>query len=361
MGRVISGGAGADALDGSADPDWIYGKDGDDTLYGHGGDDHLFGGEGDDRLFGGEGDDVLDGGPGNDTLVGGAGADVFVFRDGYDHDVILDFDTAEDRVAISSTGVEKWEDVRDRLMPDSDGTAILRLDDGSTLRFEGLRVGDMKPEHFVLEPPPVCFAAGTRILTPRGWVAVEDLRVGDPVVTLDAGPQPLRWIGRRRKVFGHGQHRHQPVVLPPGALGEGLPARVLQLSPQHRLLLRGTGDPRRGVLAKAKGLIGRSGIRQDTDCTSVLYLQLLLDRHQILFAEGVPTESFYPGPFALTTLAPDDQAALEGLFPGLMDDPAGVYGPMAREELKLREILALDPGARRAAAVVPGLAEGACA
>lgn len=359
MGRDLVGGGDADVLDGSADPDWVLGKGGDDRLYGHGDDDYLFGGEGDDTLFGGEGDDVLDGGAGDDLLAGGPGADIFVFRDGYDHDVILDFDLAGDRVAISSTGIERWQDVRDRLEPDTDGTALLRLDDGSTLRFNGLRVGDLGPDNFILEPPPVCFAAGTRILTPQGPVAVEDLAPGDLVLTMDAGPQPLRWIGRRRKVFGHGVHRHQPVVLPAGAMGQGLPVRDLHLSPQHRVLLRGTAAHPRGVLAKAKGLIGRAGVRQDTGCTSVLYLQLLLDRHHILFAEGLATESFYPGPFALTTLAPTDQARLEALFPGLLNDPAAVYGPMARPELKLREILALDWPARGAAAPAPAPAEGA--
>ena len=46
-----------------------------------------------------------------------------------------------------------------------------------------------------------CFTAGTLIETPRGAVAIETLQVGDRVMTLDRGPQPLRWIGAAHKAL----------------------------------------------------------------------------------------------------------------------------------------------------------------
>lgn len=192
----ISGGMGDDRIDGSADPDEISGLEGDDHLYGHAQDDHLYGGEGNDMLAGGEGNDHLDGGADNDTLWGGEGADTAVFRDGYGHDVVMDFDPAEDHVLISSGGIEDWADLQARLSADHDGTAILTLDDGSTLRFEGVTVDELTQDNFTIDPPPVCFAAGSIIETASGPALVEKLTAGDLVMTLDNGLQPVLWMGR---------------------------------------------------------------------------------------------------------------------------------------------------------------------
>lgn len=42
-----------------------------------------------------------------------------------------------------------------------------------------------------------CFVAGTLILTPDGERRIDELEVGDLVMTHDGGPQPIRWIGTR--------------------------------------------------------------------------------------------------------------------------------------------------------------------
>ncbi len=343
---VLTGTSGSDIIDGSADPDEIFGLEGDDRLYGHGGADTLYGDDGNDMLAGGAGDDVLDGGAGNDILWGASGADVIVFRDGYGHDVIMDFDVAGDRVNLASSGVETWADVQDRLGSDFDGIAILTLDDGSTLRFEGLYPTDLTEDHFILPPPPVCFAAGTCIETFHGEVPVEVLRPGDLVLTLDHGLQPLLWVGLRQAVFGHGHHRHQPVRIAAGSMGRGLPDRDLRVSPQHRLLVTGPSAKRfaGGALAKAKGLCGRNGIAQETGCTSAHYFQLLLPQHGIVLANGLPAETFLPRGFALTTLSAADQAAICALIPGLADDPAA-YGPPARPLLSMQQLASLPDAA----------------
>jgi hypothetical protein len=341
----LSGTPGGEAIDGSADPDEIDGDDGDDRLYGHGGADTLHGDGGNDMLDGGADDDVLEGGSGKDLLTGGEGRDTIVFRDGFDHDVVTDFDPAQDRVHVASSGVEDWKGVQARLSAADDGSAILTLDDGSTLLFQGISPGDLGAQHFDITPPPVCFAAGTWIETPEGARRVEGLRPGDLVLTLDDGPQPVLWTGRRWTDFGHGAHRHQPMVIAPGAMGPGLPFAPLRVSPQHRLLLAGSGQgaQARGVLAKAKALDGRPGIAQDRACTAADYLQLLLPRHAILLANGLPAESFYPGPNALLSLGEAARARIEALFPGLCADVLRAYGPMARPVLGLRAVQALAP------------------
>jgi hypothetical protein len=241
--------------------------------------------------------------------------------------------------------VEDWKGVRSRLSAAADGSAILTLDDGSTLLFQGIRPDDLTEKHFEIAPAPVCFAAGTWIGTPDGARRVEELRPGDLVLTLDHGPQPVLWIGRRWTAFGHGSHRHQPMVIAPGAMGNGLPRMALRVSPQHRLLLAGTGhgSQAQGVLAKAKALDGRPGVSQDRTCTAADYLQLLLPRHAILFANGLPAESLYPGPLALHSLGDAACARIEALFPGLAVDVEAAYGPMARPVLGLRAVQQLLP------------------
>jgi hypothetical protein len=341
----ISGTPGGEAIDGSADPDEIEGDDGDDRLYGHGGADTLHGDEGNDTLEGGGEDDRLDGGSGKDVLTGGEGRDTIVFRDGFDHDVVTDFDPAQDRVQVASSGVEDWKGVQARLSAAFDGSAILTLEDGSTLLFQGISPKELGEQHFDITPPPVCFAAGTWIETPEGARRVEDLRADDLVLTLDHGPQPVLWIGRRWTAFGHGAHRHQPMVIAPGAMGRGLPFAPLRVSPQHRLLLIGSGQgvQARGVLAKAKALDGRPGILQDRACTAADYLQLLMPRHAILFANGLAAESLYPGPIALRSLGEAACGQIEALFPGILVDALAAYGPLVRPVLGLRAVQALPP------------------
>lgn len=139
---------------------------------------------------------------------------------------------------------------------------------------------------------PACFTPGTLIRVPGGAVPVEALAPGDLVETLDSGPQTLRWVGRQR-VRGVG--RFAPVRFAAGVIGNDRPLRV---SPQHRMLVAGWqaelhfGEPE--VLVPARHLLHWPGVTQ-SPVRSVDYLHLLFDRHEIIFAEGAPSESFHPG------------------------------------------------------------------
>ena len=179
----------------------------------------------------------------------------------------------------------------------------------------------------------VCFAADTLILAQGGLVAVQDLRPGDRVMTADHGFQPLRWVGQASV---SGQGRGAPVVIAAGALGN---TRDLCVSRQHRMVLGGwraelmfgTAE----VLVPALHLVNDSTVRI-VPCDRITYVHLLFDQHEIIFAEGIASESFHPGAVGLSLL---DQATREEvlqLFPHLRND-AFAFGPAARPALNGRQ------------------------
>lgn len=178
-----------------------------------------------------------------------------------------------------------------------------------------------------------CFAAGTLVATPEGARAVESLAPGDLVLTLDHGPRPVGLVLSRDLDFVAGDDPCQkPVEFRPGSLGPGLPRRRLVVSPQHRMLVaRGGGEE---ALVPAKALIGRRGVRAKTGCRRVSYVQLVFDRHELVLSEGVATETFYPGAYAVSACDAATRAELLALFPGLA---AGRPVPPARRLLRVGE------------------------
>ncbi len=172
-----------------------------------------------------------------------------------------------------------------------------------------------------------CFAEGTLIATPRGERPVEVLHEGDLIETLDAGPQRIRWLRSRTQVLRDADDPQRPVLIAPDALGPGAPRRTLAVSPQHRILAQmAKGE----VLLPAKALLSRPGIRVARGMRRVRYFTILTDRHQILRANGLWCETFYPGPYMLATLSPRLRADLSRILPLLGIDVRLAYGLPAR-------------------------------
>jgi hypothetical protein len=132
-----------------------------------------------------------------------------------------------------------------------------------------------------------CFCAGSRIRTPGGDLPVERLHIGDLVETAFAGPQPIKWIGRREYQgrFIANNHLALPVCIKASAIAAGIPSRDLWVSPDH-------GICEGGVIIHAWRLINGHSIFQPKPLELVRYLHIELDSHQIIFAEDCPTESF---------------------------------------------------------------------
>ena len=198
----------------------------------------------------------------------------------------------------------------------------------------------------------LCFLPGTLIETPAGQRPVEALAEDDLVITRDGGARPICWIGRRRISGGRlmAMPHLRPIRFLAGALGGG-PESDLLLSPDHRVLLKGpvaselfgTAE----VLVAARDLVNDRDIRIERQPREIEYIHLMLERHEILMANGISVESFHPADAALERIAPEQRARLFSRLPKLEEDPAH-FGAHARRALTRPEAAlmahALAPG-----------------
>lgn len=176
-----------------------------------------------------------------------------------------------------------------------------------------------------------CFVAGTRIATPCGDVLVEDLRPDDLVLTQDDGPQALRWVGTRT-VAAVGDFA--PILIRAGTFGGHDDVMV---SPLHRVLIRDSlsellfGEAE--VLIAAKDLVNdHSVIRRNGG--EVTYVHLMFDKHQVVFSDGLATESFLPGPQTVKSMEAEAVDEICAIFPELDPHTGDGYSPAARRMLK---------------------------
>lgn len=132
-----------------------------------------------------------------------------------------------------------------------------------------------------------CYTPATLIATVNGEVQAGDLAIGDRVITVSGDAKPVRWIGRRSYAgrFLARQSHLLPVRIQAGALGDGLPRRDLLVSPCHAMLLD-------GVLVPAASLVNGYTIVQETRADRVDYIHIELAEHDVIFAEGAPSETF---------------------------------------------------------------------
>lgn len=195
-------------------------------------------------------------------------------------------------------------------------------------------------------PPVPCFTPGTTIVTERGLVAVQDLRIGDLVVTRDDGLQPIRWIGRRDMTFADlsADDRLRPIRIRAGALGQGLPARDMMVSPQHRVLIADRSMAlmflETEMLLPAHLLLGRKGVDR-MGRAPVTYIHILFDRHQVVLSDHIWTESFQPGRDIVDSMDAAQREELHTLFPAFSGASTETVYPAARSTLKGYEARAL--------------------
>lgn len=224
-------------------------------------------------------------------------------------------------IAFGGTGEPTISQILDGSQGPSAGTFTITGGD------EAGSIGGIEFENYeTINFSTICFTPGVRIATPDGEVPVEDLQVGDVVITRDNGHQPIRWIGRRHlepEILSRAD-RLRPVRISAGALGAGVPSSDLVVSPQHRILLRSRIAQRMfgeaEILVAARHLTELDGVEIAEDYAAVTYIHIMLDRHEVVTANGAPAETLYLGRETLKTLTPEGRQEIATLFPRL-DDP----------------------------------------
>ncbi len=158
------------------------------------------------------------------------------------------------------------------------------------------------------------FAAGAFVACPGGERPVEDLEIGDLVNTLDHGPRPIRWIGMS-PIEAVGDFA--PVRFSTGAFGA---RRALDVGPHQRIHLATPmmdllfGFPE--GLAAAKYLVERPMVTP-IESGEAEYFQILFDEHEIIWANGVATESLFLDEVDHNSVLSGGPAGIGHLFPEL--------------------------------------------
>lgn len=218
------------------------------------------------------------------------------------------------------------------MAPDGDKVELLLLalsgGEGFVLPLSPIGAG-VEYTLLTVEPAPavllladllcLSFAHGTMITLADGSQrAIESLRPGDPVLTRDHGRQPIRWIGHARlRAVG----AFAPVVIPAGTLGNG---GDLVLSQHHRVFLyqrqRLAGLATSELLVQARHFVDGDHVFL-REGGFVDYYALVFDHHEIIYAEGIPSESLLVNDATVNRLPPEIASEVKQAFPGLSHNP----------------------------------------
>ncbi|WP_394177425.1 Hint domain-containing protein [Yoonia maritima] len=348
---VLDGGAGDDDLFGGVGVDTLIGGTGNDSLDGGDGNDSLDGGAGTDALVGGAGDDTLDGGAGNDTIDGGAGTntatggtgdDTFVYTNG-ENLTITDFgagatnaddgdSTNNDYIDLTPYYTNQKEleaDLADDGVLNQSATGPdVDFSDNTVIEgtISGLAGLDGITASELLEQTGVaCFAANTLIETVAGAREISGLSVGDVVLNTAGQSLEIKWIGGRSVTAEEfaAKPKLRPIRITKGALGNGLPTQDLLVSRQHRMQVSSKITERmfgaKDVLVAAIKLTEIPGIYVDETIEQITYFHMLFDQHEVVIANGAPSESLYTGPEALRSVSQEARDEILTLFPELED------------------------------------------
>ncbi|MEM8698963.1 MAG: Hint domain-containing protein [Pseudomonadota bacterium] len=174
-----------------------------------------------------------------------------------------------------------------------------------------------------------CYVSGTLIETEEGLRPVEEIAVGERVLTRDHGVQPVLWRGHRTFDAAEVARRPnlRPVRFEEGSWGN---SRPLLVSQQHRMLISGApldlAFTQSEMLVPAHALVGQTGISL-APAALVTYCHLLFAQHELIWAEGTLSESFHPGETIVTRSDATTRAELLTIFPELAERPASYGGP----------------------------------
>ncbi len=148
--------------------------------------------------------------------------------------------------------------------------------------------GSARAERRVTVPPFAaapghCFLTGTRIQTASGLVAVEELCIGDAVITASGKAKPIKWIGKQIA------SSEAPVKIAKFAIDGKAPIRDLYVTPRHAIYID-------GFLIPAINLVNGITIIANTKSklSPFAYYHIEFETHEVIQAEGLPVESYLP-------------------------------------------------------------------
>jgi Hint domain len=134
--------------------------------------------------------------------------------------------------------------------------------------------------------PLPCYRAGTRLRTPHGETAIENITPGDLLISADGKEVAVKWVGWRHITIAAEPERWSvlPIRIARDAIEPGVPRRDLFVSVNHSLLLD-------GILIPAYVLLNGTTITQE-ETDAITYYHVECDNHTVLLAEGAPAESY---------------------------------------------------------------------
>jgi hypothetical protein len=287
----------------------------------------------------------MSGGTGDDYISTGAGEDLVILEQCAGNDTITDFDISDtdkdgrsnDQLDVSDlrdldgNPVNIWDVV---VSDDGLGNAVLSFPGGETVTLQGISPARMTAQQLMASGIP-CYASETMIDTPDGPRAVEKLMPGDLVLTLDHGPQAIRWIRSDEQSLEEAELEAKPVQIKAGALGHNLPAQDLIVSPQHRIFVGGAGQLHKvfktETFVPAKSLIGVPNIRHMKGKTQITWIHFACDGHEVVTANGCLSETLLLGPMVVNGLSPAERQGLADIFGTASTPDVALNGPPARE------------------------------
>lgn len=319
----------------------------------------------------------IDAGRGDDTITLGAGDDSITSGDGYDEiilsgsggvDTVSDFSISDDdsdgffndqldvSALIGGTGPGGAVRAADVTVTDDGfGNALLTFPGGESLVLQGVTPAQITTQPQLFSAGIPCFTPDVMLATKRGTVPAGQIQVGDLLQTADNGFQPVIWVGMRSLSPAElTLHPHlKPYLVHPNSLLS--PERPMLLSPQHRLLVnRRTFDHEthfgeKFLSAKLLAEIDPKCSQRINSNQAITYVHLMTEHHEVIFAEGIATETFWPGPEAIRGLSAQDMLELFSLFPDLASvhelvgeygrgQVSKTYGELARHCLKRRDL-----------------------
>jgi autotransporter-associated beta strand protein len=204
------------------------------------------------------------------------------------------------------------------------GTVTIHLDPSESFAGEFFHLAsDGGSGLYITENSQPCYCRGTLVLTDRGERRVEELQIGDKLVTLAGAQRPIKWIGRRGYAGRYilGRQDILPICIKVGALGDGIPRRDLWISPHHAMFID-------GVLIEARDLVNDVSIVQSTGIDEVEYFHLELETHDVILAEGAASETFIDDDSRMMFHNAHEYARL---YPNEQQNPAQYCAPRRNE------------------------------